>query len=79
MSTIPEQIRRARQRLWLAAWLNVGCRVFCAGVTLFALAVLVTRLAGWDFPWMLVGGVLTAVGLVVSLLWTARVSLAAVR
>jgi hypothetical protein len=72
MSAIHEQVARARRRLWLATWLEVGCRVLCWAVTLLALAVLVARLAGWSLPWGWLALGLAVVGLVVSLVWAGR-------
>jgi hypothetical protein len=74
MSTIHQQVQRARRRLWLATWLEIGCRVLCWAVGVFALAVLVARLAGWSLPLLAVSAGLLLVALIVSVVWCAKVS-----
>jgi len=74
MSIIHQQVERARRRLWFAAWLEIGCRMMCWALGLFALAVLVSRLAGWTIPIGYLGGALALAAFVGSLVWSTRIA-----
>ncbi|HRX83920.1 MAG TPA: hypothetical protein P5572_02755 [Phycisphaerae bacterium] len=74
MSTVQQQVHRARRRLWLATWLEVGCRLACWALAAFALYVLVLRLGGWTLPILWVGAGLAATALIASFVWAARIA-----
>jgi len=74
VSSIHQQVQRARRRLWLIAWTEIGARVFCITVAVFGLAVLVARLAGWTLPVSFLGAALLLAGLIASLIWSVRVT-----
>ena len=73
MSAVREQTTRARNRLWLDLWFDVGCRLLTWLATAFAVLVLLSRLQGWAVPWLAVVGVTAAVVLMVSIIWSWRV------
>ena len=73
MSAVREQTTRARNRLWLNLWFDVGCRLLTWLAAAFALLVLLSRLQGWAVPWLAAAGVTAAVVVIVSIIWSWRV------
>ena len=69
MDSIERQVRRARRRLLLRAWLGRLGVCLAWGAGLFGSATLVARLAGLDWALPLIGGALLAGAGLVSVIW----------
>ncbi len=70
MTTIQQQVKRARTRLWLNTWFDIGCRVFTWGAIGFALQVLLARLFGWALPLSPIAAGVAGIALVISIVWS---------